>query len=167
MEFLLADIERNPPTRVKGTAVIMTRDSKGAPPVLLHQLKHTKVLYDKNLLLSIVSRNIPQVNRDSRINIEHLGQGFYRAIASYGFMETPDIPDLLKRCHARQPTIDFPALDTTYILGRETILVTDRSGMSRWRKYLFAFMSRNNLRATAFFNIPPNRVLELGAQVEL
>ena len=96
-----------------------------------------------------------------------MGHGFYRAVAAYGFMETPDIQDLLKKCFAIEPTLVFPALDTTFILARDTILVTNRSGMARWRKHLFAFLARNNARATAFFNIPPNRVLELGAQVEL
>jgi KUP system potassium uptake protein len=167
MDLLLSDIARSRPARVQGTAVIMTRDSEGAPPVLLHHLKHTKVLHDQILLLSIVSRNIPHVEGQARLHVEVLGHGFYRAIAAYGFMETPDIPDLLNQCLAREPTLEFRPLDTTFILARDTILVTGRSGMWRWRKRLFAFMARNNVRATAFFNIPPNRVLELGAQVEL
>ncbi|HYO45964.1 MAG TPA: potassium transporter Kup [Gemmatimonadota bacterium] len=167
MDLLLADISRGRLTRVPGTAVIMTRESEGAPPVLLHHLKHNKVLHERVLLLSIVSRNIPQVQGQARVTVEDLGHGFYRAIAGYGFMETPDIPDLLSQCVALEPTLEFRPLDTTFILARDTILVTNRSGMARWRKHLFAFMARNNLRATAFFNIPPNRVLELGAQVEL
>jgi KUP system potassium uptake protein len=167
MDLLLADVARGRVPRVPGTAVIMTRESKGAPPVLLHHLKHNKVLHEKVLLLSIVSRNVPHVEREGRVRLEELGHGFYRAIAWYGFMETPDIPDLLKQCFGLEPMLVFPPLDTTYILARDTILVTNRSGMARWRKHLFAFLARNNARATAFFNIPPNRVLELGAQVEL
>ncbi|HET6617017.1 MAG TPA: KUP/HAK/KT family potassium transporter [Gemmatimonadota bacterium] len=167
MDLLLADVAKGRMPRVHGTAVIMTRESEGAPPVLLHHLKHNKVLHEKVLLLSIVSSNIPQVDDKSRLELEDLGHGFYRAVASYGFMETPDIHDLLQRCFAIEPTLVFPALDTTFILARDTILVTNRSGMARWRKHLFTFLARNNARATAFFNIPPNRVLELGAQVEL
>ncbi|MGH7565973.1 MAG: potassium transporter Kup [Gemmatimonadota bacterium] len=167
LDLLLADVARSSLTRVPGTAVIMTRDSEGAPPVLLHHLKHNKVLHEKVLLLTIVSRNIPHVGDTQRFTLEDLGAGFYRAIAGYGFMETPDIPELLNKCRAREPTLELRPLDTTFLLARDTILVTGRPGMSRWRKHLFAFMARNNLRATAFFNIPPNRVLELGAQVEL
>lgn len=167
LDLFLADIARSRPTRVPGTAVIMTRESEGVPPVLLHHFKHNKVLHEQVVLLSAVSRGVPMVHDDSRVEIESLGEGFYRAIARYGFMETPDIPDVLGLCRAREPALEFRPLDTTFVLGRETLLVTSRAGMARWRKHLFAFLVRNARRATAFFNIPPNRVVELGTQVEL
>ena len=115
----------------------------------------------------VLNRNHPIVSRDACVTVENLGSGFRRAIGAYGFMETPDIPKLLSRCRARDPSLTFRPLETTYILGRETLLITKRPGMSRWRKHLFSFMARNSRRATDFFNIPPNSVLELGTQVEI
>ncbi|MGH7657580.1 MAG: KUP/HAK/KT family potassium transporter, partial [Gemmatimonadales bacterium] len=156
MDLLLADFTRGSVPRVPGTAVIMTRDTEGAPPVLLHHLKHNKVLHEQVLLLSIVSRNVPLVSPQARFDLEVLGHGFYRAVAGYGFMETPDIPELLGQCHGREPALEFRPLETSYILARETIVVTSRPGMARWRKHLFSFMAKNARRATAFFNIPPN-----------
>lgn len=165
LDLFLADIARSCPVRVPGTAVIMTRESDGVPPVLLHHFKHNKVLHEDVVLLSVVSRNVPVVPDAARVEIRDHGQGFHRIVARYGFMETPDIPALLAPC--RSAELDFPPLGTTFVLGRETLLVTGRPGMARWRKHLFALLARNARPATAFFNIPPNRVVELGTQLEL
>ncbi|HEU5057195.1 MAG TPA: KUP/HAK/KT family potassium transporter, partial [Kofleriaceae bacterium] len=164
-DLFLEDIKINPPTRVRGTAVFMTSTAGGIPPVLLHHLKHNKVLHDQMVLLSIINEQVPQVDLAENFTVSELGQGFYRVRARYGFMQTPNVPRLLTRCADAGLAID-PG-DTSYYLGRESLLVSGRSRMARWRKALFSFLSRNSRPATAFFHLPPNRVVELGAQIEL
>jgi len=164
-ELFLEDIKLNPPTRVRGTAVFMTSTAGGIPPVLLHHLKHNKVLHQQMVLLSIKGEQVPQVDLDENFTVSELGQGFYRVRARYGFMQTPNVPRLLARCAEAGLAIDDG--DTSYYLGRESLLVSGRSRMARWRKALFSFLSRNSRPATAFFHLPPNRVVELGAQIEL
>ena len=164
-ELFLADIKENPPTRVRGTAVFMTSTAGGIPPVLLHHLKHNKVLHQQMVLLSIMNQQVPQVDLAENFTVSELGQGFYRVHARYGFMQTPNVPRLLARCAEAGLAID--EADTSYYLGRESLLVSGRSRMARWRKALFSFLSRNSRPATAFFHLPPNRVVELGAQIEL
>ena len=164
-ELFLEDIKANPPTRVRGTAVFMTSTAKGMPPVLLHHLKHNKVLHQQMVLLSIQNEQVPMVDLRKNFEVSELGQGFFRVKARYGFMQTPNVPRLLARCAEDGLAID-PG-DTSYYLGRESLLVSGRSRMARWRKALFSFLSRNSRPATAFFHLPPNRVVELGAQIEL
>ena len=164
-ELFLEDIKENPPTRVQGTAVFMTSTAGGIPPVLLHHLKHNKVLHNQMVLLSIMNERVPQVDLNENFTVSDIGQGFYRVHARYGFMQTPNVPRLLARCAEAGLAIDEG--DTSYYLGRESLLVSGRSRMSRWRKALFSFLSRNSRPATAFFHLPPNRVVELGAQIEL
>ena len=172
IEMFLADVERRKPVRVKGTAVFMTSDPHGAPVVLLHHLKHNKVLHDQVILLSVSTAEVPEVTAAERIQIEPLGQGFFRVQASYGFMETPNVPAIMQYCGRHG--INTKRTDVSYYLGRERLLPTlpRRSGdpeigsMARWRKKLFVLMSRNARGATEFFGIPPNRVVELGTQIE-
>jgi len=165
MELFLEDIARKKPPRVPGTAVFMTSAKEGAPVVLLHHLKHNKMLHQRVVLMSITSEEVPEVPPEERLEVDDLGQGFYRVAARYGFMETPNVKQILSLC-ARH---GLPAKmqDTSFYLGRERIITTGKSPMARWRKKLFALMSRNAQSATEFFQIPPNRVVELGAQVEL
>lgn len=165
LDAFIADIPNANPARVKGTAVFMTQNADGVPPVLLHHFKHNKVLHEKVILLSIRSENIPEVKLSDRAHIEELGQGFYRVIARYGFMQTPNVPEILRYLQARG--MDVKLDDTSFYLGRETLLVTNKPGMMRWQKILFSLMSKNARTATAFFGLPPNRVVELGTQVEL
>jgi KUP system potassium uptake protein len=165
LDAFIADIPESKPTRVKGTAVFMTQNADGVPPVLLHHYKHNKVLHEKVILLSIRSENIPEVKLSERAEIEELGQGFYRVTAHYGFMQTPNVPEILRCLQARG--MDVKIDDTSFYLGRETLLVTSKPGMMRWQKILFSLMSKNARTATAFFGLPPNRVVELGTQVEL
>lgn len=165
LDAFIADIPVEKPTRVKGTAVFMTQNADGVPPVMLHHFKHNKVLHEKVLLLSIRSENIPEVKLADRAEIEDLGHGFYRVTAHYGFMQTPNVPEILRFLQARG--MDVRLDDTSFYLGRETLLVTNKPGMMRWQKVLFALMSKNARTATAFFGLPPNRVVELGTQVEL
>ena len=164
VDLLLADLENRKTVRVPGVAVFMTREPEGAPVVLLHHLKHNKVLHEQVVLLSILSEEVPEIKDAERITIQRLTQGFYRITARYGFMESTDVPAILAR--ARDAGIDNKPLDTTYYLGREQLIPTGTTPLWNWRKKLFVFMSRNSRSATAFYGIPPNRVVELGAQIE-
>jgi KUP system potassium uptake protein len=155
----------HPPLRVPGTAVFMTGNPEGAPPALLHNLKHNKVLHEQVVLLTILSEEVPHVPAAERVEVEPLEQGVVRVMARYGFMEQPGIPDILKRC--REQGLQFQLMGTSFFLGRETLIPSKKPGMAVWREALFSWMSRNARSATSFFRIPPNRVVELGAQVEL
>ncbi|MFL5552568.1 MAG: potassium transporter Kup [Gemmatimonadaceae bacterium] len=164
IDMLLNDLANRKTVRVPGLAVFMTREPEGAPVVLLHHLKHNKVLHEQVVLLSILSEEVPEVPEDERIAIKKLPEGFYRITARYGFMQTTDVPAILAR--AREAGIEAKPLDTTYYLGREQLIPTGTTPLWSWRKKLFVFMSRNSRSATAFYGIPPNRVVELGAQLE-
>jgi len=164
-ELLLADIAGAPPPRVKGTAVFMSSTPDGMPNVLLHHLKHNQVLHPQVVLFSLKIEPVPSVDIDDNLVVTDLGHGFYRVLAKVGFMQTPDVPALLKRC-APKGLVTVP-MTTTFYLGRQTLLTGGRSKMARWRKVLFSFLSRNARPPTAFFNLPPNRVVELGLQIEM
>jgi len=164
LDLLLEDVARRRVHRVPGTAVFMTSGTDSAPVVLLHHLKHNKVLHEEVVLLSVQSAEVPDVDDADQVQVEALGQGFYRVTATYGFMETPNVPAVLAA--ARQAGIRAAPAETSYILGRERLLPRGTSKMARWRKKLFVFMSRNARSATEFFGLPPNRVVELGAQIE-
>ncbi len=165
LDLLLDDVARSHPPRVLGTAVFMTSDPEGAPLVLLHHLKHNKVLHQHVILFSVLVANVPEIPESERIAVTHLREGFARIKARYGFMETPDVPHILAR--SAKEGIVAVAGQTTYYVGRERLLAKGKSPMAAWRKKLFIFMSRNSRSATEFFNIPSNRVVELGAQIEL
>ena len=161
----MKDIADVPPYRVPGTAIFMTSNLQGTPPTLLHNLEHNRVLHERVILLTVTTRDVPYVSDAERAELEPLGQGFYRLTLWYGFMQEPDVPAAL----LAQATPDFPLdLDrTTFFLGIETLIEPKEPGMPRWRERLFMFMSRNAVRATSFFKIPPTRVVEIGIQVEL
>jgi KUP system potassium uptake protein len=165
LETFMEDVARSKPTRVEGTAVFMTSNSGGAPPVLLHHFKHNKTLHEQIVFLSVITRDEPHVDHEERVSIKELGDGFWQVSAFYGFMESPSVVDILAAC--REHGLETKVDDTSFFLGRETLLTTGKSGMARWRKALFSFLSRNARPATHFFAIPPNRVIELGIQVEL
>ncbi len=162
--FLKEVGSRNPP-RVPGTAVFMTREASGVPPVLLHHLKHNEVLHKRVLLLSVVSERVPWVPKDQTVEIHELDRGFFRMVLRHGFLETPNVTQVLKENQLGDKPFDLNR--TTFYFGRETILPTGRGKMATWRKKLFGIMARNANPATSFFNIPPNRVVELGTQVAL
>jgi len=164
-DLFLADIAANPPPRVKGTAVFMSSSPGGIPNVLMHHLKHNQVLHPQVVLFSIHTRNVPWVDIDKRIEVKDLGHGFFRVVAQVGFMQTPDVPKLLTLCTKYGITTD--TMTTTYYLGRQTLLTNGKVKVARWRKILFAFLARNARPPSAFFNLPPNRVVELGLQIEL
>ena len=166
LDVFLEDLRTQAPPvhRVKGTAVFMASNPTGVPPILLHHFKHNQTLHQQVVLLSIISDHVPEVSSEKRAKVEELGQGFYRVTARYGFMETPNVP-LVLQASARLGLNTEPAR-TSYFLGRETLLPTGKANMARWRKTLFAFISRNARPATAYFGLPPNRVVELGMQID-
>ena len=165
LKLLLADLAAEPPIRVPGTAVFMYGSSDGTPPALVLNLTHNKVLHEKIVFLTIATEDVPHVGEEQRVTVKRSGKGFHNVIARYGFMQDPDIQEVLAACKANN--LEIPLEGTTFFLGRETVIASDRPGMAIWRERLFAFMSRNALRATAFFKIPPNQVFEVGAYVEL
>jgi KUP system potassium uptake protein len=164
LDLLLADLGRHPPPRVAGTAVFMTSDPEGAPVVLLHHLKHNKALHKQVVLLSVIAVEVPDVDESERVRVVPLEHGFFRVTARYGFMETPNVPTVLALC--AQQGLDARPQETSYYLGRERLIPTGTMKMARWRKKLFAFLSRNAQSATHFYGLPPNRVVELGSQIE-
>jgi KUP system potassium uptake protein len=165
IELFLQDVAAQQPHRVDGTAVFMTSTATGVPPVLLHHFKHNRTLHKRIVLLSITSEKRPEVPNAERLEISDLGQGFYRVVARFGFIETPRISQVLDLCRAEG--LEFQMQSTTFVLGRETLLISGRTHMARWRKRLYRFLARNAPSATSYFEIPPNRVVELGVQIEL
>jgi KUP system potassium uptake protein len=161
----VTSILRHPPPRVSGTAVFMDRTVDGIPLALLHNLKHNKVLHEKVVLLTIVTEEIPYVPDEEQVQTQELGNGLYRVVARQGFMESVDVPEMVSSIEL--PGVSFNPDHTTFFLGRETLLATERPGMAIWRERLFAWMTRNAQGAALFFRLPPNRVVELGAQIEL
>lgn len=164
-DLFFADIEANPPQRVPGTAVFMAGNPAGTPVALLHNLKHNKVLHARNILLTIVTDEVPHVPEAERVQVEHLPAGFQRVVGHYGFMEEPDVLKLLQTCTLAGGPLEIAK--TTFFLSRETVLDTGKAQMSRWRKWLFAVLARNAQTATSYFGLPANRVVELGMQVEI
>ena len=167
--FPLADfmtaVTATPPLRVPGTAVFMTASPTGTPPALAHNLRYNKILHERVVVLMVSTAQTPHIQDDSRVTIEKLGHGVSNVRVQYGFMEDPNVPDALAQ--ARAQGLEMTDGDLVYFLGRETILVTPRHGMAIWREKLFVLMARNAVRATAFFRLPPERVVELGVQVEM
>ncbi len=152
--------------RIAGTAVFLTSNPDGAPPSLLHYLKHHMVLHEKVVLLCIQTRRVPEIPAALRVErAVNLGLEVYQVVAAYGFMQIPNVLEIMEACRARGLPIDTGA--ASFFLGRETLVVTGTPGMARWRKILFAFMSRSAGPANAFFHIPANRVVELGTRIEI
>jgi KUP system potassium uptake protein len=165
LTLFLEDVAKHKIPRVKGTAVFMSVTPEGTSPVLLHNLKHNHILHEKIILLSILSANIPKVEGGERIKVEDMGQGFYRVVVRNGYMQRPNVPEILKL--AARYGLHVDEAETTYFLGRVTIFTAGDARISRWQKVLFALMSRNAVTPAAYFNLPPNRVVELGAQIQL
>jgi KUP system potassium uptake protein len=161
----VASLQTDSPPRVPGTAVFMSRDPEATPTALLHNLKHNKVLHERVVLLTVLTEEVPYVPPEERLEVQELGKGCYRVVARYGFLQTPGVPDVVER--AREKGLDLQPMHTTFFLSRETLIPSTKRGMAIWRERLFALMSRNSLRPTDFFRIPPNRVVELGMQIRL
>jgi len=166
INMFLDDLKSLKPPRVPGTAVFMSSNPNGVPVVLLHHWKHNQVLHETVVLLSVISENLPDIPSARQLRINELGQGFFHVAAYYGFMQTPNVPDIMRRA-ASEHGVPYEPARTSYFLGRETLLATKKSGMQPWRKMLFSFISRNSRSATQYFGIPPDRVVELGMQIDL
>jgi KUP system potassium uptake protein len=165
LEQFMAAVTATPPLRVPGTAVFMTAQPRGTPPALAHNLRYNKILHEHVIVLTVSTAQTPYVSHDDQISVDVLGHGIYNVRILYGFMQDPDVPETLRQARSHGVAIDLE--DLTYFLGRETIIVTGRRGMAVWREQLFVLMSRNAVRATAYFHLPPERVVELGVQVEM
>ena len=165
LEEFLDEMTRHPPTRVPGTAVFMNGNASRTPPALLHNLEHNKVLHEHVLFVTVKTRLLPFVAPEERVETESLGHGFHRLKIYYGFMEDPDIPHVLSE--AQIPGFTYDREDLTYFLGRETIIPAKRPGMALWREHLFAVVAHNATSATAYFCLPPDRVVEMGEQIEI
>ncbi len=166
MEKFAEDVRRTKPTRVKGCAVFLTGNPNGVPRILLHNMKHNKVLHDVTVLLCVLFEDVPRVPENERHSVEILGEGLYRVIVRFGFSESPDVPEALKDVKAGM--LDLGRHNISYFLGRESLAVNSgRKGMALWRKNIFSFLSRNASEASKYFNIPADRLTEFGIGVEL
>ncbi|MBA1229245.1 potassium transporter Kup [Pseudomonas viridiflava] len=165
LPIFIGSIRVQPPHRVQGTAVFLTARSDAVPHALLHNMLHNQVLHDQVVLLTVVYEDSPRVPVQQRFEVESHGEGFYRVILHFGFIDEPDVPAALALCPLRE--LDFSPMRTTYFLSRETVIPSKMEGMARWREALFAFMLKNANGNLRFFKLPFNRVIELGTQVEM
>jgi KUP system potassium uptake protein len=143
----------------------MSKNPYGVPKTLLHNFKHNKVFHERIIILTLYTEAVPRVYGTDKMKVEELGHNFVRVIANYGFLERPDIFHVLE--YLRDLGIECKINELTFVLGRETIIVRRGRGFEKIKKRLFAFLSRNMLPATHYFNVPPNRVIEIGLQVEI
>ncbi|MEO8459966.1 MAG: KUP/HAK/KT family potassium transporter, partial [Dokdonella sp.] len=165
LEPFIASISAHPPLRVPGTAVFLTANRNSVPNALLHNLKHNKVLHERNVLLTVETVDTPIAEADERVEVHDLGNDFFQMLLRYGFAEDLDVPEfLLKIDQCGGP---FDLMDTTFFISRESIIAGEQKGMAKWRDRIFAFLSRNATPATAYFQIPGNRLIELGTQLEI
>ncbi|PHN27815.1 putative potassium transport system protein kup [Pseudomonas savastanoi pv. glycinea] len=165
LPIFISSIRVQPPHRVQGTAVFLTARSDAVPHALLHNMLHNQVLHEQVVLLTVVYEDTPRVPAQQRFEVEAYGEGFYRVILHFGFIDEPDVPAALALCHLEE--LDFSPMRTTYFLSRETVIPSKIVGMARWREALFAFMLKNANGNLRFFKLPFNRVIELGTQVEM
>ena len=157
--------KNNPSARVKGTVFYFVSNNEYTPPALLLNLKHNKIVHEQVIILSVIFQTVAHISIDERLELIDLGNGFYKVNIYYGFMDDKDIPEALELI--REKGILLNDSDITYILGRETFITDGKKGMSEWRESIFAFLSRNALRATKYFNLPNSQVLEIGSQMEI
>jgi KUP system potassium uptake protein len=165
LKVFMLDVDRHKPHRVPGTAVFMTSTRRGTPSVLLHHFKHNKVLHEQVIVLTIVTDDVPTVPPRHRIRFREFAPRFWAVVAHHGFMESPNIAEILRLC--RQAGLDVRDAECSFFLGRETLVPARHRGLSPWRRKLFAFLSRNARPPSDYFALPPNRVCELGMQIEL
>ncbi|HVY49990.1 MAG TPA: KUP/HAK/KT family potassium transporter, partial [Devosia sp.] len=163
LDWLIRKLEAKPPHRVSGTAVFLTADPTLAPTSLMHNLKHNRVLHERNIILSIKTVDTPRVPRHERVQIEKVADGFTRIVARYGFMETPSVPKIFDHCRRKDLNVDFSS--TSFFLSRRSLKKTMKSEMPGWQERLFIWLARRSEDATEYFQIPTDRVVEVGTQV--
>ena len=163
LDWLVRKLEAKPPVRVPGTAIFLSGDVNAAPTALMHNLKHNRVLHERNVVLSIRTRDTPRVPRHERLEIDRSSETFIKVVAHYGFMETPSIPKILEHCRRKDLNIDIGA--TSFFLSRRSLRTTPKSEMPRWQEAMFIALARSAEDATTYFQIPIDRVVEVGAQV--
>jgi KUP system potassium uptake protein len=165
LDWLIRKLEAKPPHRVPGTAMFLTGDPTAAPTALLHNLKHNRVLHERNIVLTIKTAETPRVPNSERIEIERVSDGFFRVLATFGFMETPTVPKVMALCRRKDLNIDASA--TSFFLSRRSLRPTVRSKMPRWQEQLFILIAGFAQDATSYFQIPTDRVVEVGTQVQV
>jgi len=153
------------PDRVAGAAVFLTADASSTPPAFLHNLKHNKILHERIIIMQVDTMDVPRVPEARRVEVERLGKGFYSVVARYGFMEQPDVPAALRAC--RPHGIAYDEMETSFFLGRETLVPSSRSKLGKWRRDFFISLSHSASATKTFFRIPPNRAIELGNQIQI
>jgi KUP system potassium uptake protein len=163
-EGFLARLEPSS-VRVARTAVFMTNDPNSVPRAMLHNMKHNTVLHERVVLMTVVTDDVPHVPPEQRVTIDRLGKGFFRITARFGYMDDPHVPQALDLC--RKQGLATDPMETSFFIGRETLVPAAHTGLPRWQEQLFIALSATALNATAFFSIPPGQVVELGAQVEI
>jgi KUP system potassium uptake protein len=165
IELFINDIRQNKPCRVKGIAVFFTGNPHGVPRALLHNFKHNKILHETTIILTVKTEDIPFVSTVDRCTLRELGEGLYHLDLKFGFSESPNVPAAITNMPAS--TLRINPMETTFFLGKESLITKRNRTMPLWRKRIFYYMARNALDASSFFSLPPNRVVELGLQVEL
>ena len=165
LDWLVRKLEAKPPVRVPGTAVFLSGNINAAPTALMHNLKHNRVLHERNVVLSIRTRDTPRVLRHERLEIDRSNETFIKVVAHYGFMETPSIPKILEHCRRKDLNIDIGA--TSFFLSRRSLRTTSKSEMPYWQETMFIALARSAEDATTYFQIPIDRVVEVGAQVAI
>ena len=153
------------PDRVSGTAVFLTSNAEATPAAFLHNLKHNKILHERIIILEVDTWDVPRVPENMRVEVERLGKGFHVVRARYGFMEQPDVPSALRAC--RPHGIAYDEMETSFFLGRETLVPASRSRLGKWRQGYFISLSHTAGATKLFFRIPPNRAIELGNQIQV
>ena len=167
LKGFVESLEMAPPQRVDGIAVFMTGSSDSVPHALLHNLKHNKVLHEQVVFMTVQTTDVPYVPRREQVVVRKLGQTVYQVVATLGFKDDVSVTKIQDQVMQLQPELEFDMMRTSYFLSRETVVQSRHPAMSWWRRYLFAWMSTNAMRATSYFGIPPNRVVEMGMQVEM
>ena len=160
---LMEILRARAPHRAPGTAIFLTSDPDTTPVALMHNLKHNKVLHEKNIIVTVRTGETPRVRDDDRVQMETINDDFRKVFITYGFMESPNVPKALQLC--RKKGLKFDIMSTSFFLGRRSIVASAQSGMPLWQDKLFIFLTKNSANPTDFFKIPPGRVVELGAQV--